>query len=286
MLPKEFTIHKAVLEDQLEIIEALQFFYVHQHLDWEDLADQLDNGSVFLCHSGQKLQGVLSFSGPTPDNQWVKLFAVRNEAQKHFLWRKLFAFAQEQKNNTVKYIYTIAFWDWYKRLVSHIDSFSFIENIVNLEGDVLQIQLSHTSPIVPIEPSEIDAIHEIDLAAFSPPWQLGRNNLASAIQQSKLSIAIHNQGQIAGYLLSDYADFSAHLSRIAIHPALWGHGLSSQLIEAMFAELRANNILSVSVNTQESNTTSLSLYKKYKFKLTGEKIPIFRYNCANLEEIT
>ena len=273
-----YTCRIGTVSDKEEILSGLNMFHTHQHLDWESLSNQIESQSVFLCYRNHQLSGILSLSGSLPDNHWVKIFAVRNETQKHIIWQKLLSFLfSSRKPHT---FYTIAFWDWYKSLIRNLPEFTVFDQIITLEISGLQ------SPQSFVEENEIRVITQqdylqithIDQAAFTPPWQLDQNNLVSAINKSTISECILVENQPVGYLLADYDQFSAHLSRIAVHPDCAGQGLASQLINFFIRQLVSKHIYICTVNTQEKNTASLALYHKFGFQRNGDKIPVFRYN--------
>jgi ribosomal protein S18 acetylase RimI-like enzyme len=45
----------------------------------------------------------------------------------------------------------------------------------------------------------------------------------------------------------------------------------------MIKYFKRKGIDQISVNTQDNNTSSLALYKRLGFELTGETFPVFRY---------
>lgn len=264
--------------DRQEILSGLNLFCTHQHLDWETLSDQIESDSVFLCFRNTRLCGILSLTGSTTESQWIKIFAIRSESQKFLIWEKLFKFALS--NGKTPTFYTIAFWDWYKKLIHDLPHYSAFDQIITLDASgIEQIRnVNQTNPIRKIMPVESQKAYDLDRVAFRPPWQLEQNNLASAIERSSISDCILFENQFAGYILADYDEFSAHLSRIAVHPNLSGQGLGSQLINHLFGKLLNKHVYVVTVNTQENNKASLALYHKFGFELTGEKIPVYLYN--------
>ena len=279
LLAKEFTLLKADHSHYSEILDGLKTFYIHQHLDWENLSEQVESESVFLYYVNKELTGILSIAGFTPANQWVKVFAVRNDSQKRLIWNKLLPFALSH-GKTYPF-YTITFWDWYRKLIRELSGFRLYEQIVALEREEpIQLQsvvLSEGTRIRSVTDNDVEHINDIDQLTFDPPWQLGKTNLTAAITQSKIKKVICNDVRILGYLLADYDNFSAHLSRIAIHPEWTGRGLASHLMKTMLNKLHKQRVYTASVNTQESNSASIRLYRKFGFQPTGDKIPVYQY---------
>jgi ribosomal protein S18 acetylase RimI-like enzyme len=72
--------------------------------------------------------------------------------------------------------------------------------------------------------------------------------------------------------------FSAHLARIAVHPALRHQHIAANMIIDMFRYFKRRGVNNVTVNTQDNNHASLALYQSMGFDLTGESFPVFRIN--------
>jgi ribosomal protein S18 acetylase RimI-like enzyme len=79
-------------------------------------------------------------------------------------------------------------------------------------------------------------------------------------------------GQIVGYQLTTASAGGGHLGRLAVLPNCQGRGLGTAL-EGQGAQ-------QVTVNTQDTNMASLSLYQRLGFKLTGEAFPVYQLRLA------
>jgi ribosomal-protein-alanine N-acetyltransferase len=271
----------ADITDIDDIQNALQLFYTHQHLDWESLRDQIQSNSVALCFQNDQLTGILSISGNDIHNQWIKLFSVSDETKKHLVWRKLAAYQLSKRGKHA--FYTVAFWDWYRDLVFNTSSFSLFDEIVTLEITGIQprMLLKDSGQISVIHKEDIKEIFEIDQAAFRSPWKLDSHILQSAVDQSAIAIMIKEDQKPCGYLIADFDDFSAHLSRIAVDPGSTAKGYGTQLLNHLFSELLRKRIFKVTVNTQVGNNPSLALYRKFGFELTGDKLPVLKFAVDN-----
>jgi ribosomal-protein-alanine N-acetyltransferase len=280
LFAKEYHCRKANLNDLHEILLKLKVFLVQQHLDWESIPDQIRTGKMYLCYLNNELAGILSISGIHPNNQWIKIFAVRNETQKYTLWNKLVLAALDQ--DQTGHFYTIAYWDWFRRLVNQADGFSPFVDIVTLENTApsrnVKPYTSEPHHIRPITEDDIEEIYSIDQNAFAAPWQLDIQNLLSAIRQSKIASMVLVNDKVAGYLLCDQHNLTAHLSRIAVSPDYARKNLGSDLIHSLFREITKLGVITISVNTQANNVASLNLYRKFGFSPTGESISTYRYD--------
>jgi ribosomal protein S18 acetylase RimI-like enzyme len=57
-----------------------------------------------------------------------------------------------------------------------------------------------------------------------------------------------------------------------------GRGVGRALVGNLFMSLYQYGIPKLSVNTQSDNQTSLSLYKRMGFLLTGEQYPVYTFD--------
>lgn len=164
--------------------------------------------------------------------------------------------------------------------------FTLYDNIVTLDLSNIPVHQSNyaQNQIRIVTDDDFEIMMKIDQAAFSSPWQLDGSNLNSAISESIITYLISEGDQPVGYLLADCDDFSAHLSRIAVHPESTGKGFGSQLLNNFLQELEERHVYHATVNTQEHNSASMALYKKFGFQLTGDRIPVFRYDALDLND--
>ena len=68
-----------------------------------------------------------------------------------------------------------------------------------------------------------------------------------------------------------------HLARLAVRPDAQRKGIGTALVRDMLWQFERRGAERVTVNTQEDNQASLTLYQKAGFELTGESYPVFQY---------
>jgi ribosomal protein S18 acetylase RimI-like enzyme len=66
-----------------------------------------------------------------------------------------------------------------------------------------------------------------------------------------------------------------HLARLAVHPEFQRMGIAYSLVYDLLRQFDQQGFWRVTVNTQSDNQPSLSLYKQFGFKRTGEEIPVY-----------
>ena len=130
------------------------------------------------------------------------------------------------------------------------------------------------------ETSDLDTITEIDHAAFTAPWQMSHDEIYQGMRVSAYStLAMHND-QPVGYQITTTHGMNGHLARLAVHPSAQGSGIGGALLRDMLAWFRRRDILSITVNTQNSNVKSQRLYEVYGFQRNGYDLPVWMHTLS------
>ena len=80
-----------------------------------------------------------------------------------------------------------------------------------------------------------------------------------------------------GYQISTGNAGGGHLARLAVHPTQQGRRIGKSLLLDMLSRYKRRGITRVTVNTQQNNPSSLILYQKAGFILTGEEYPVYEF---------
>ncbi|MDP3184422.1 MAG: GNAT family N-acetyltransferase, partial [Anaerolineales bacterium] len=67
------------------------------------------------------------------------------------------------------------------------------------------------------------------------------------------------------------------LARLAVRQEAQGYGVGRALVSDLLQTLARRGAWRLTVNTQEDNASSLSLYKKLGFIETGDRYPVFEF---------
>lgn len=129
--------------------------------------------------------------------------------------------------------------------------------------------------------SDIPAIMKIEKEAFPVPWrasayehEITRNRLAN---YQVLSAHIGDQpGQIVGYGGYWRLVDEAHVSTIAVHSHWKGQGLGEMLLLNMLLLCYKESAQLATLEVRRGNTVAQSLYKKYLFRVVGERIRYYQ----------
>jgi ribosomal protein S18 acetylase RimI-like enzyme len=131
--------------------------------------------------------------------------------------------------------------------------------------------------IRPMGFEDIADVAKIDNSAFSLEWANSIYSLELAFQQSSISSVAEMDGIIVGYQYSTSSTIGGHLARLAVKTDYQGKGIGYCLVHDVLTEFRRKGVLHVTVNTQQSNQSSISLYARAGFKKTGESYRVYQY---------
>jgi ribosomal protein S18 acetylase RimI-like enzyme len=125
-----------------------------------------------------------------------------------------------------------------------------------------------------MEPGDLPAVTEIDLAAFGWFWHNTLESLQRARTQSVSAMVAEDDSGLIGYQLSTGNPLGAHLARLAVRPEAQGRGVGAALVGNLLQQLGESHLTRLTVNTQSDNAASLALYQKMGFVRTGEFFPV------------
>ncbi|MCJ7695551.1 MAG: GNAT family N-acetyltransferase [Anaerolineaceae bacterium] len=251
----------------------------HRHLDWVKPLEWLPESKAFyLARIDNSLSGILSCADEIPGIYWIRLFvASRSFSYSQILKNLLPSVICNLQGKSVKCLYSLAFEDWYKKLL--VDTgFTSHSSVVVLKysgSNTQSLNLNSDISIRPMEEKDIKSITSIDNCSFEPIWQNSQKILSRAFQMADLStVAIHNNVLI-GYQMSTKTHNSSHLARLAVLPAYQNRHIGKTLAKHMIDYFQNQGINNITVNTQSDNASSLHIYKKLGFSPTGESFPVF-----------
>lgn len=125
--------------------------------------------------------------------------------------------------------------------------------------------------------SDIAAIARVDKEAFPTEWHYGEPVLRRALYVTDVFILAEDEEaaeRIIGYAYGDVQGGSAHLTRLAIHPARQGHGVGAALLAEAMRLFQARGAWWITLNTQRGNIISQRLYQRFGFQPIGQSVPL------------
>jgi ribosomal protein S18 acetylase RimI-like enzyme len=107
---------------------------------------------------------------------------------------------------------------------------------------------------------------DIDARAFDSFWRFDREGLADARRATPSSrFRVADDNGVVGYAITGRAATQGYLQRLAVEPDEHRKGIGSALIADSLWWAKRRGCTSVLVNTQESNASALSLYRRMGF---------------------
>jgi ribosomal protein S18 acetylase RimI-like enzyme len=134
-----------------------------------------------------------------------------------------------------------------------------------------------------IDTQTIHTLHEIDAAAFEPPWRYSAHMLQrSFLQSSYVTIAEqheHQHDHIVGYQCAMRHDDShggqaAHITRLVVHPSAQHQGVGTALFADAVRVLQSMNVSEMTLNTPTSNVAAQRLYRRFGFGPLPERVNV------------
>ncbi len=254
--------------------------YVHRHLDWRTTIDWVGTQPFCLAEDSNRLVGLLAYPPDPPGISWIRCFACAPLSSPSKLWTALFAESLKCDEAQKAVICAVGLQEWFSELLtSH--NFSHFQDIIVLTWNRKMPQNQPLPPLFDIRPmleSDIEEVTKVDQGSFEALWVNSAETIRLAYRQSTFAEVAEYAGQIVGYQLSTSNQWSAHLARLAVLPDYQRHGVGYSLVYSLFQHFQKKEIAQITVNTQHNNHSSLTLYSKLGFEITGEHYPILVYN--------
>ncbi len=125
--------------------------------------------------------------------------------------------------------------------------------------------------------SDMAAVARVDKEAFPAEWHYGETTLRRALYATDVFLLAEDEeigGEIIGYAYGDVQGGSAHLTRLAIHPARQGHGVGAALLAEAMRLFQERGAWWITLNTQRGNAVSQRLYQRFGFQPIGQSVPL------------
>lgn len=274
------TIRQAQKSDTSSIADFLsRAACTHRHLDWQGVLDWIPFTPFLMMYDEYRLQAILTCPPDLQNIAWIRCFACEKKYDLALTWEALFNAIQTLPNMAGTTLYSVGLNDWFAGLLEGSRFVNF-QNIVVLQwNEKMPVFKPVDQPwiIRPMEEVDLDKVAVLDQSAFEPIWVNPPDKVKLAYAQAEHASVVELDDRIVGYEMTTANHISAHLARIAIHPAFQNQHIGSSLIADMFEYFIHKGISQISVNTQSTNMASLALYQRLGFILTGETFPVFQY---------
>ncbi|MDD5371181.1 MAG: GNAT family N-acetyltransferase [Anaerolineaceae bacterium] len=271
------TIRPATTADFSRLSHLVNYAsYVHRHLDWKPPLDWLPQQPFLIAEHQGLIQSALACPTDPPGIAWIRLFCASGSLAAQDYFDMLLRTAQEQIAGYAT-IAAIALHDWFAGILNNY-GFSIPQRIVVLEWSnrsLPALSPQKVGEIRTMEPEDLAAVCELDKEAFAPLWHNSLEGLSTAYRQSAWATVVEDHNEIVGYQISTAIPLSGHLARLAVRTDLRHTGIGAALVLDLIRHFLRDGAWRVTVNTQDDNLASLSLYEKLGFHRTGETFPVF-----------
>ena len=271
-------VRTADLNDHQQLSNLIFFeTHLHRHLDWRSPLEWLGAPFYWALEEGRHITAALACPTEVEGIAWVRLFVYTGHWSPDNAWALLWPTAREEVARTgVATVAAIAMQSWFQQVLA-ASGFENRQQIVMLEWQYQPWASRETDLIRIRRMTEVDLpeVTKTDNASFDTLWHNSLETLQRAFSQSLFATVAESADGIVGYQLTTGQGQRAHLARLAVHPAIQGHGAGRALLSDLFGKLTRTGVTRLSVNTQSDNNASLSLYKKMGFNRTGEEYPVY-----------
>ena len=221
-----------------------------------------------------------------PDSiAWLRLFVHASHLSEATAWSPLWKAARAELAKTGgSTAAAIATQHWFEKIL--IDSgFKLYQHIVLLEWSdqpLIPALLPVGVKIRVMKANDLADVVDTDAAAFEPLWRNSFDALEKALSQAVYATVAEDASGVIGYQLSTGSSIGAHLARLAVRPEAQKRGLGLALVRDLIQYInRREGPSRITVNTQASNSSSLSLYHRLGFRRTGEQYPIYIFEVES-----
>lgn len=118
--------------------------------------------------------------------------------------------------------------------------------------------------------ADVPAVVAVERAAFTPHWWHNETTMRRRIATSSYFAVAVVADEIVAYAEGTLRPPTAHLNRIAVHPAHQGHGIGALLLQDALRTCWRYGAEQVTLNTQTANFRSQRLYRRFGFEPTGD----------------
>jgi len=275
---RKITVRPANPSDRNAILTLIRFeTHTHSHLDWKPVEDWLGTQPYLLAERGRRTLGALACPPDPPDTAWLRLFATVDDVQPAEVWNRLWPRAQEALLAAgVRVAAALSLDGWVDTLCQSA-GFQRAHAVVVLSRARGPAPAPHPIPatIRVARPEDYETVAATDYAAFEPPWQMSSTVIRDAIRRADYITVAEAEGEIIGYQLTTPSAQGAHLARLAVRPAWQGQGIGAALVHNLIAHTNQRNYRELTVNTQDNNAGSLSVYQRMGFVRSSVAYPVY-----------
>jgi ribosomal protein S18 acetylase RimI-like enzyme len=261
---------------------------VHRHMDWRPPLEWLKFEPFLVYEVDGKIQACLACPVHPQPVAWLRLFLAYSPRVVEAAWQALWPVVQDEllTRGAVKAA-ALPIDAWLSKLLEK-QGFQQTNRVVSLMWKAQQEPQGWDAPgciVRPALPDDLPQIAAVDAAAFEDLWRQPLEDLELAYEQCAVATVAEAGNRIVGYQISTGSTMGGHLARLAVHPQVQQRGIGKAMVADLQKRFLKRGARWLTVNTQNDNLTSLALYQKAGFRLTGENYPVYERTIAGKPEI-
>lgn len=267
---------EADLDLVLGLLDAAR--WRHQHLDWASARDFVDSGRCLLATERGLPLACLACPSDPPGVAWIRLFAVASGYRAREVWRIMWPRAADAaRQEGTHLVAALSLNRWLPPILTD-SGFRETNAVLFLEWSGAHLPDVATAPgrIRRLEESDIPGVLAVDQRAFAPLWRHSEEAILLALAQASLATVVDWDGKLVAYQISTSSPFGSHLARLAVDPAYQHRGIGRALAVSVLDHFKRQGVERVTVNTQQDNLPSQSLYRHLGFRETGQVFPVYQ----------
>jgi len=155
----------------------------------------------------------------------------------------------------VSEVYTLSLYPWTANLFE-ANGFSLQTHIITLSRKLESLSEAPNLPgemdIRSMTVSDLDEVEALDRSAFPPAWQMNRQSLQVAYQESAFNAVIVSAKGLLSYIITTSTFSMAHLARLAVAPEAQHQHLGHIMVQT-FLEVCINRGIDFATVTPSSD---------------------------------
>lgn len=281
-MSEQLRIRRAVPQDRPELSATLnQADYVFYHLDWSSPLEWLGKQPFWLVEDSSGIRAALALIEEPAGIAWLRIYGCRRGIFPYEHWPALLEKCLSHFNrDNMPTVAALGLREWLIPLLEDC-GFKYHQSIVTLyrklEGEEPPFTIPSFIFVRPMEEEDLPEVAAIDQQSFEPIWQNSLPQIEISYQRARYATVAEVDGQIVGFQISTSNLFSIHLARLAVHPKFMRRHIGYALVADLIERCKRDQWWELTLNTQDDNHASLSLYQKIGFQRSDQSFSVWLY---------
>src|SRR5712691_11245514 len=252
--------------------------YIYQRFTLEELSTILTHYPALGVFHGTSLRGFILSQTVNPPSAWIGGFCVSWTESKSYLklldtlLKHLVPLLIARGVRYLHYSGNDTERDWlrdalltqgfipYRSLYAY-DKFDFR----------VPSQGNQQVAVRPVQPRDIPALLTLEEVCFEDLWRYDSISFNDIAATHPYFVVAELDGRVIGYQFNTLDGEYGYLVRIAVHPAVSGHGIGTRLMAEAIRFFEKERAMRIMLNTQDDNIYAHRLYEWFGFVRISQK---------------